>query len=71
MSQTYNCIGCGRELESLYDVSDLCDGGSVDWIVAGFGSCHDTDRFKIATCDDCLKTKSVEHKKWWEMDEQT
>lgn len=35
----------------------MWDGGIVYIIDAGYGSSHDTDRFVIAICDDCVSKK--------------
>lgn len=60
---TMNCIGCGHEVKRLDaglkpsddPAKDMYDGGIVEWIYAGYGSRHDTTRFLICVCDDCIE----------------
>lgn len=35
---------------------EMIDGGIIQIITAGFGSNHDSDKFIIAICDDCIQS---------------
>lgn len=52
------CIICKRELVSIIETGDPVSGawreGAVHEFICGYGSKHDTDRFVIGICDDCL-----------------
>jgi hypothetical protein len=61
------CIICGKDvpvLESFVPnpAGNCWDGGIVEWIQAGYGSRHDTAKFLICICDDCIeKVASCKH----------
>jgi hypothetical protein len=45
----------GRRYTSTID-NEMIDGGIIQIITAGFGSNHDSDKFIIAICDDCIQS---------------
>jgi hypothetical protein len=58
-----NCIVCKKPISILEDFGDETDPVSACWcnagvheFIVGFGSRHDTERFVIGICDDCLDT---------------
>jgi hypothetical protein len=58
-----NCISCNKKLKHLYRSKDMVAGGIVETIYAGYGSEFDGEKFKIAVCDGCLKSKLIDCKK--------
>lgn len=54
------CIKCGKFIKPVNqdDRSKpehaMWDGGIVDKIAAGYGSCHDGDMYIIGLCDECV-----------------
>jgi|GEM_PF-3180803 len=63
------CICCGKIIKSLepeeknenyskyHPHKTMWNGGIVQEIRAGYGSCHDGDIFYISICDDCIDKK--------------
>jgi hypothetical protein len=55
------CLLCGREVEQVWNdlgpydpASAAWNDAAVDWVVAGYGSKHDMERFLVCICDTCL-----------------
>ena len=54
------CIRCGQVVRPIIhgapsnSDSEMYDDGIADSIVAGYGSKHDTEKFVLAICDDCI-----------------
>lgn len=45
----------GQKYTSTID-NEMIDGGIIQIVTAGFGSKHDSDKFIIAICDDCIQS---------------
>ena len=45
----------GRKYTSTID-NEMIDGGIIQIVTAGYGSNHDSDKFIIAICDDCIQS---------------
>lgn len=58
---TLLCIVCGKQVKEIEHFSDDPAmnwwGGVVEWVTAGYGSKHDTDRILVCICDDCIAAK--------------
>lgn len=55
-----NCIKCGKEIESIYDISvtpnmNIWTGGVVLKVEPGFGSKLDGNSYILSICDDCIE----------------
>lgn len=59
------CLVCGKVINQFGDTDSkpecgMWEHGSVDDFICGFGSTHDTERYMIGLCDDCLDNPVIQ-----------
>lgn len=63
MKMSYQCIVCDKKIDLLYPEyfedakepeSAMWNDGIVGRVDGGYGSRHDTCKFIISVCDDCI-----------------
>lgn len=64
---THHCVNCGVEIKRFdalptsKDWEGMFDGGIVDVVAAGYGSKLDGDKYVIAICDNCIKSRNLKY----------
>jgi hypothetical protein len=62
------CLVCGKVLEPIADDHNMATVKARPWMAlyinantwevsCNYGSCHDTDKFMLGLCDDCISIK--------------